>query len=361
MRSLDSKSSNIHRINMIHLNLPSPNVSHVDSGGIMISRGLSPKYSHASLKERAVLLINSKNRERNYLISPSDCSFNAIEDQGEIMIHGRKVSKNAKEAILDGCELKEIPTQLSELELSCLNLSMNKIQILPQSGFSTMLSSLTSLDLSNNLIKTFPTGFQHSLTSLSTLNLANNRLSTFPVHRDYLMNLSSLNITGNVILSIPSYIASRPTFEKLIVEWKTFKYRPDQLMHFTNIEQVQDNRDLYFTRNEICHLMKGGNDLRMIDVVGDSFNSFTSSDYFMMMQISLKLRMYSLFTFLLQVKGEDLENSSSIQKQNIFKHIIEYGNLDLIDLVGFGHIEILLRHQNTTIVNEIVMEYVSGR
>jgi len=137
---------------------------------------------------------------------------------------------------LCGKGLSEFPPQLLQLgtSLRTLDLSNNKIKSIPSAvgGFSSLKSlTLTSnhlatlpmelsqtkrletLVLDHNKIKMLPADLFPNFTQLKTLSLASNQLTTFPESLGTLRHLDAVNLSDNKIHSLPESVGDLQVVE----------------------------------------------------------------------------------------------------------------------------------------------------
>jgi hypothetical protein len=102
-----------------------------------------------------------------------------------------------------------------EIEAS---LAGRELVTLPQSLFSRI--GIKSLDLSRNQIHEVPIELSHLL-NLRTLNLSKNKLDdkSFPPVLENLVFLEELNLAGNNLTEIPSFVMNLPRL-KVLKSWK---------------------------------------------------------------------------------------------------------------------------------------------
>jgi Leucine-rich repeat (LRR) protein len=131
--------------------------------------------------------------------------------------------------------ISNIPLQLCQLQhLTELNLSHN---CLTNKGIPplTSLSSLCSLDLSNNLLTSLPDIF--TCTSLRTLNLSYNRITSIPQDITKLLNLQSALFKSNKIDNLPD-LEGLPLFI-LDLSSNCLKSLPKSINKLTSLQMLQ--------------------------------------------------------------------------------------------------------------------------
>lgn len=155
--------------------------------------------------------------------------------------------------------LKEIPTAIFTLKkLKVLGLSTNQIRHIPQDLEALLF--LEQLDLSGNQLQNLPEDFP-ALKQLKLLNLDNNRLHYIPKSIGKLLNLEqfsavnnqleklharlfvprlkSLNVSNNLLTSLPAGIQNSPLLEKLFLARNKLKELPKSIHACQNLRQIK--------------------------------------------------------------------------------------------------------------------------
>jgi len=127
----------------------------------------------------------------NKIVAVQDSSFTRSFNLKKLNLEGNKISKVTNETFAG----------LSKLQT--LSLRKNEIVSLPAGAFSSNVPSLVDLDLSGNRITEI--GAFHGLTSLSLLNLADNLLPAVPSEAlSSLPHLAELYLSGNLLKALPN-------------------------------------------------------------------------------------------------------------------------------------------------------------
>lgn len=147
-----------------------------------------------------------------------------------------EVSKKKNTLVLNSCNLKKIPTQVLAIKgLRRLELLNNKIERLPDHFFEC-LSSLTTLILTKNQLKSLPRGID-LLTNIQVLNLSDNQLEWMPAEIGALVNLRTLSIENNILKDLPNTLASCTKLENLYLRGNKLKSIPKVILYF-NLKKV---------------------------------------------------------------------------------------------------------------------------
>jgi leucine-rich repeat protein SHOC2 len=100
------------------------------------------------------------------------------------------------------------------------------------------LTSLTTLNLSNNQISSLPTEIGN-LTNLTTLNLSNNELSSLPTSIGNLTSLTHFYVQTNQLSSLPSAIGSLTNLRQFFVHYNNLTSLPAEIVNLTKIHEFQ--------------------------------------------------------------------------------------------------------------------------
>ncbi|KAJ9558899.1 hypothetical protein OSB04_013513 [Centaurea solstitialis] len=156
-----------------------------------------------------------------YLIDLSYCN-----EAGKFLRTIEKV-KNVKILNLDGCNLSEFPTEMSDLELVEMG-KANNIVMNPQASSSAV-------------VEVIPRDFRSFRiclpSSLVCMSLKDNHLSneSFPMDMSSLFMLKELYLDGNDIVSMPKCVRTLPRIEKLSIgncdRLETIEHPPRTLKH----------------------------------------------------------------------------------------------------------------------------------
>lgn len=111
----------------------------------------------------------------------------------------RYTMRNAKLLSLVGQNLAEVPDEIfenaKEAEVTCVDLSRNKLQELTEA--MSKVTSTTDLKLSYNLLTELPEWLGESLARLRYLDLSKNLLTSLPTSLGDLRLLVEINISFN--------------------------------------------------------------------------------------------------------------------------------------------------------------------
>ncbi len=125
-------------------------------------------------------------------------------------------------------KLLQSPTILSAISLKTLDLSCNKLKLLPES-FNT-LQNLKHIDLGSNKFETFPE-ILCSLPELTDINIRYNQITDIPASISKLTNLKKFDVSHNKLTKIPEqidklqYLKTFDTTENSITEPVSDKVR----------------------------------------------------------------------------------------------------------------------------------------
>lgn len=154
---------------------------------------------------------------------------------------------------------------LKELALGHLDLSANKIALLPD-NFGD-LRSLEILYLSGNLLKDLPISIGN-LSKLRMLGISNNTLVDIPDSIGDLNYLTHLDLSSNKFDDIPSSIIRLRKLRQLKMDFN----------FISNISEcfvTEDLESLYLRNNGISKLPEGFADLKKLKFLDIRFNQFT--------------------------------------------------------------------------------------
>ncbi|WOK95007.1 plant intracellular Ras-group-related LRR protein 1 isoform X2 [Canna indica] len=163
----------------------------------------------------------------------------------------RMVSKKATTTEVD--EQKKTPR---ELDLSGMSLDS-----LPNPSIN--LGVITKLDLSNNDLEIIPESLTARLLNLVVLDLHSNQLRTLPNSIGCLSKLKALNVSGNLIESFPKTIEDCRALQELIANFNKLTALPDTLgFELTNLQKLAVNSNkLAFLPSSTSHMTS----LRVLD------------------------------------------------------------------------------------------------
>lgn len=141
---------------------------------------------------------------------------------------------NLQTLVLHSNKIEKLPAAVGDLDkLKVLDVSRNLLKELPvELG---KLTQLATLNASNNEIELLPP-FVTNL-KLSVLDLSNNKLKIFPdICHAELSNISEVKINGNFIEEIPSNINVLPILKYLDVSKNKIKTLPGELVDCTKLK-----------------------------------------------------------------------------------------------------------------------------
>ncbi|ONK68709.1 uncharacterized protein A4U43_C05F15090 [Asparagus officinalis] len=131
--------------------------------------------------------------------------------------------------------LIEVSSKKGTPELNLQNKLMDQIDWLPDS--IGKLSSLISLDLSENRIVALPTTISN-LTSLKKLDLHSNRIAELPDCIGELFNLLQLDLRANQLTSLPSTFGRLMRLEELDLSSNHFSSLPDVIGNLISLKKL---------------------------------------------------------------------------------------------------------------------------
>eukprot|EP01091_Cochliopodium_minus_P010233 TRINITY_DN2670_c0_g4_i1.p1 TRINITY_DN2670_c0_g4~~TRINITY_DN2670_c0_g4_i1.p1 ORF type:complete len:994 (+),score=344.34 TRINITY_DN2670_c0_g4_i1:3-2984(+) len=122
-------------------------------------------------------------------------------------------------------ELSSFPTSISLFtDLEELNMCENKLEEIDDSLSS--LTNLTNLNLSHNLLSALPASFFTLFYSLNTCSLKCNRIKSIPEEMDlseYQISVTDLDISDNLLSTFPSFLSFFSSLSKLSAHSNKFK------------------------------------------------------------------------------------------------------------------------------------------
>ena len=104
-------------------------------------------------------------------------------------------------------------------------------------GWNDQLINLTSLDLSNNLLTSLPDSIEQ-LTNLTSLNLSNNSLTSLPESIEQLTNLTSLSLSSNSLTSLPESIRQLTNLISLDLSNNSLTVLSESIGRLTNLTSL---------------------------------------------------------------------------------------------------------------------------
>lgn len=141
--------------------------------------------------------------------------------------------KNLKELILNGCDLKSLPDEFTNLQsFEVLYLGRNKFKEFPKALCE--LKSLKELDLRSCDLKSLSDEFAN-LQSLEKLELEGNNLYEFPKALCGLKNLKELYLDGCGLETLPDEFANLQSLEWLRLAGNKFQEFPKVINKLKNL------------------------------------------------------------------------------------------------------------------------------
>lgn len=147
--------------------------------------------------------------------------------------------KGTQELILQGKlsdQIKWLPDSIGKLSsLTTLDLSENRIAEIPESIGG--LSSLQVLDLHANMISELPESIG-DLLNLLNLDLRGNQLRSLPSTIDRLVRLQELDLSSNGLPSLPETIGSLVSLRKLNIETNNIEEIPHTISRCVSLKEL---------------------------------------------------------------------------------------------------------------------------
>jgi len=217
-----------------------------------------------------------------------------------------------------------------EIEAS---LAGRELVTLPQRLFSRI--GIKSLDLSRNQIHEVPIELSHLL-NLRTLNLSKNKLDdkSFPTVLENLVFLEELNLAGNNLTEIPSFVMNLPRLKVLKLAENKITYIPSALFKVSSLER------LYLGDNQLSSIPPKISDLTNLRLLSLANNKITSVPQEMKEMVNLIcLQLHNNRINFLPRGIVDLENLEDISLRgnpliNRFVREITYSPPSLLELAG---------------------------
>lgn len=152
-----------------------------------------------------------------------------------------------QELMMDHNEIATIaPDAFAGPEMRVIDLSFNRIRDLPENdpNWTTMSSSLVSLNLRNNQLSTMPRALGESLTALIHLDIADNRIDSLPdSFGTGLISMQTLHLEGNNLLKLPSGIGKAQALETLTLQHNALAELPDTICSLTTLRELRVNNN----------------------------------------------------------------------------------------------------------------------
>lgn len=153
--------------------------------------------------------------------------------------------------------LIEVSSKKGAKDLNLQGKLMDQVEWLPDS--IGKLSSLVSLDLSENRIIVLPTTIIN-LTSLTKLNLCSNRIVELPDSIGDLFSLLHLDLRANQLTSLPSTFGKLIRLEELDLSCNRFSALPDAIGDLANLNKLNvetnDIEELPYTIGNCTRLLE---------------------------------------------------------------------------------------------------------
>ncbi|KAK9237316.1 hypothetical protein V1525DRAFT_404429 [Lipomyces kononenkoae] len=105
-------------------------------------------------------------------------------------------------------------------------------------NFPTPMTTLTTLNLANAKMSTFPEGFFEKITNLEKLTLDNNHFSMIPSQIGRLRRLNRFSCVGNSLSSLPPEIGTLPELRTIDVHSNTLSSLPSEIWQLHNLEML---------------------------------------------------------------------------------------------------------------------------
>lgn len=182
-------------------------------------------------------------------------------DCNEHMIYnkGKKIT-NLSDHNLSDLECTKILSEISQLEalqILVLDLSKNKLTVIPQE--ISKLKNLSKLILSENFFSEFPSEIL-VLTSLTYLDMSGNKLTFLPQEISQLRHLSHLDLSRNELTVIPQEISRLEDLSKLILSENLFSIFPSEILDLTSLKYLDLGRNnIYYSQHKGEADSKSGN------------------------------------------------------------------------------------------------------
>lgn len=193
-----------------------------------------------------------------------DLSFNKLETLDDSI--GQLVL--LKELLLANNRLVDIPTSIAR----CNGLTLLEVQdnMLRQFPNICHISSLTSINLSNNNITELPADFLYLAPSLKSIELRKNKISRMP-HLDRFMSMTYLDLTENSLVEFP-VLPRKGALDRLYLGFNKLK-NIDALAAVTSVSEVKTNNNII----ETCPNVEGMVSLKMIDISNNNLSDIHPS------------------------------------------------------------------------------------
>ncbi|CAH2076654.1 unnamed protein product [Thlaspi arvense] len=140
-----------------------------------------------------------------------------------------------KLSLIKLASLIEVSAKKATQELNLQNKLTEQVEWLPDS--IGKLSSLTSLDLSENHIVVLPNTIG-GLSSLTKLDLGSNRIGQLPECIGELLNLVYLNVSGNQLSSLPSAFSRLLRLEELDLSCNNLPILPESIGSLVSLKKL---------------------------------------------------------------------------------------------------------------------------
>ncbi|KAK9484358.1 phosphatase 2C-domain-containing protein [Lipomyces starkeyi] len=103
-------------------------------------------------------------------------------------------------------------------------------------NFTLPMITLTTLNLANAKMSSFPEGFFEKIASLEKLTLDNNHFGTIPSQIGRLRRLTKFSCVGNSLSSLPPEIGTLPELRQIDVHSNTLSSLPSEIWQLNNLE-----------------------------------------------------------------------------------------------------------------------------
>jgi len=173
-----------------------------------------------------------------------------------------------KELSLASNRLNEIPASIARC--SCLTLLEVQDNMLRRFPSICHITSLTSINLSNNNITDLPAEFLYFAPSLKSIELRKNKISILP-NLDKFMSMTYLDLTENCLLEFP-VLPRKGALDRLYLGFNKLR-NIDALAAVTSVSEVKTNNNVIDTCPNLEKLVS----LKMIDISNNNLSDINPS------------------------------------------------------------------------------------
>ncbi|KAH3764342.1 Leucine-rich repeat protein SHOC-2 [Pelomyxa schiedti] len=261
----------------------------------------TPRTIRISVPERSCIL--DAMCERLYSPLPATHMRNLLDEV-------RTTSRTIALQFRDLSEPIKFPHCLLEASwLRSLALCRNNIAVLPDE--ISNLQSLTLLNLSDNVLTSIPNALCN-ITELQTLKLSGNRIETLPDNISKLTKLTQLSVASNRLTQLPPAIGTLPCLRELILSNNALQLLPN------NIGQLSSLQQLFCDSNKLTEIPPSFgllNGLTHLDLSYNKLTEFPQCLYTMSAVTSLKLSENNISRF--------------AEPHHLFSNLVSLSTLDL--------------------------------